>query len=165
MPLDVAVSINFQNATLYNIDMLYEKIQSRIKEAMLAKDNITRDCLRSIVAEAKNENLINKKELNDSLFLSVLTKSAKKHADSINDFKKAGREDLVSREQAELNIISSYLPKMKSTEETEAILKDLIAKNGISHEKKCMGQIMKLLKDYSNIDKKVASVILGKILE
>lgn len=132
---------------------------------MLAHDSLKRDCLRSIVADVKNENLIHGKEIDDALFIDVIKKSAKKHNDSIADFKKAGREDLVKSEEAELEIISRWLPKMKSEEETKEILLKIISDNNISPEKKNMGIVMKHLKDMADVDKKLASKLLGSILK
>ena len=144
--------------------MIQEEILSEIKAAMLAKDNLKRDCLRGIVAEVKNENLINKKEVTDALYLDVIKKAAKKRNDSIADFKKAGREDLLKQEEAELAIISKWLPKMLGEEETKAILLKVIEEKGLSKTKQNMGVVMKQIKDNAEIDKKLASKLLAGIL-
>ena len=84
----------------------YDKIQVDIKEAMLNKDVVKRDCLRSIISEIKNRTVNAGKELSESICIDVLKKAVKQHNDSIESFKAGKREDLALKEMEELKHIS-----------------------------------------------------------
>ena len=141
--------------------MIYDKILSDIKQAMIDKDNVKRDCLRSIVSEIKNQTVNAGKELTEDIVLKVIQKSAKQHNDSISQFKAGNRLDLVEKEENELKVIESYLPKMLSAEETHAIVDNIL--NNIEAIKKNMGLIMKQLP--KEVDRKIASAYLNKVLK
>ena len=138
----------------------YEKIQSEIKSAMLNKDNVKRDCLRSIVSEIKNQTVNAGKEITEDIVLKCIQKSVKQHKDSIESFKAGGRDDLAEKELEELKHIEVYLPKMLSEDETKTIIKNILM--NVEATKKNMGIIMKQLP--SEVDKKIASKLLAKML-
>lgn len=138
----------------------YEKIQSEIKSAMLNKDNVKRDCLRSIVSEIKNQTVNAGKEITEDIVLKCIQKSVKQHKDSIESFKAGGRDDLAEKELEELNHIEVYLPKMLSEDETKIIIENILM--NVEATKKNMGIIMKQLP--SDVDKKIASKLLAKML-
>ena len=138
----------------------YEKIQSEIKSAMLNKDNVKRDCLRSIVSEIKNQTVNAGKEITEDIVLKCIQKSVKQHKDSIESFKAGGRDDLAEKELEELKHIEVYLPKMLSEDETKAIIENILT--NVEATKKNMGIIMKQLP--SDVDKKIASKLLAKML-
>ena len=140
---------------------IYEKIQSEIKNAMLNKDNVKRDCLRGIVSEIKNQTVNAGKELTEEIVLKVIQKSVKQHKDSIESFKIGGREDLAEKELEELMHIEVYLPKMLSEDETKTIIENILT--NVEATKKNMGFIMKQLPN--EVDKKIASKILNSILK
>ena len=144
--------------------MIYDDIQFEIKAAMLAHDNIKRDCLRSIVSEVKNQTVNAGKPLTEDIVVKVLQKSVKMHNDSIQQFESAGRADLAEKEKLELEHISRWLPKMLSEDQTIEVLKKLIADNNIAHGKQNFGMVMKLIKDRQDIDKKTASKLLQQML-
>lgn len=144
--------------------MIYDDIQSEIKVAMLAHDNVKRDCLRSIVSEIKNQTVNAGKPLTEDVVMKVLQKSVKTHNDSIQQFESAGRADLAEKEKLELEYISIWLPKMLSEDETAEVLKKLIADNNIAAGKQNFGMVMKLIKDRQDIDKKTASKLLQQML-
>jgi uncharacterized protein YqeY len=105
--------------------MIAQDIRNQIKEAMLAKDTVRLTVLRGLVAAFMNELVAQKKkpqdELPDEDALNVIRKSVKQRKDSIEQFKKGGREDLVANEEAELAILEKYLPKMMSKEEIKTL--------------------------------------------
>lgn len=144
--------------------MIYDDIQLEIKAAMLAHDNIKRDCLRSIVSEVKNQTVNAGKPLTEDIVMKVLQKSVKTHNDSIQQFEFAGRVDLADKEKLELEYIGRWLPKMLSEDETIEVLKKLIADNDIAPGKQNFGKVMKLIKDRQDIDKKTASKLLHQML-
>ena len=120
---------------------LKEKIKNDIKEAMRAKDTARRDTLRNIHAAIKQIEVDERKELTDSDVEKILMKYAKQREDAIVQFKEAGREDLVAKDEAELKLVRSYLPKPLSDEELEVILKKIIEESGASSMKD-MGKVM-----------------------
>ena len=84
----------------------------------------------------------NKKEENDDLLLDVINKQIKMRNDSIEEFKKAGRDDLVNSYSNEISILKEYMPEMLNEEELESIINDAIIKTGASTVKD-MGLVMK----------------------
>lgn len=145
---------------------LFEQIEAEIKSAMLSKDTVKRDCLRTIVSDVKNAtiNANPPKPITDDAVIKVLQKSAKTHSDSIEQFKAAGRTDLVDKEQKELDILSSFLPTMLSEEETAKVVEKVLKDFGIEPVKKNMGLVMRNLPKVDGLDKKLVSKILQGIL-
>ncbi len=101
--------------------MLHEQIKGGIKEAMIAKDAVLLKALRNMVAAFMSEVMVKGRKpdefLTDEETLAVITKLSKQRKDSIEQFKKGGREDLVKEEEAELAILEKYLPKMMERDE------------------------------------------------
>jgi uncharacterized protein YqeY len=141
---------------------IFNDIQSKIKAAMFKNDNFTRDCLRMIVSDIKNQtvNANPQKEITDDVCLKILQKSAKTHKDSIEQFKSAGRVELAEKEEEELKIIESFLPRMLSEDETKNIIETILM--NVEATKKNMGIIMKQLPN--EVDKKIASKLLANML-
>ena len=84
-----------------------------------------------------------RRELDDGVVAGVLQKLTKQRRDGIDQFRAAGREDLVKKEMAEMAILAEYMPRQLSDAELETRLRDLIAEGGIQ-SKKDMGKVMKL---------------------
>jgi uncharacterized protein YqeY len=105
---------------------LKDQIKNDIKEAMRAKDTARRDTLRNLSAAIKQIEVDERRELSDADVEQVLMKYAKQREDAMAQFKEAGREDLVAKEEAELKIVKSYLPEPMNDEELEQTLKELI---------------------------------------
>jgi uncharacterized protein YqeY len=129
---------------------------------MKEHDNQTRDVLRSLVSDIKNQTINAGKDITEDAVLKCLQKSVKQHNDSINQFNDAGRTELAEKELAERMILERYLPSMKSEDEIKDIINELI--KTIEPIKRNMGIIMKNLNDPS-IDKKIASKYLNQILK
>ncbi|MCX6751781.1 MAG: GatB/YqeY domain-containing protein [Candidatus Nomurabacteria bacterium] len=108
--------------------MLHEQIKNSIKEAMLAKNTVLLETLRSMVAAFTNELVSKGKKPNEMLddegALAVITRLSKQRKDSIEQFKKGNREDLVKVEEAQLAILETYLPKLMEKSEIEKIAKE-----------------------------------------
>lgn len=120
---------------------LKEQIKNDIKEAMRAKDTAKRDTLRNIHAAIKQIEVDERKELSDTDVEKILMKYAKQREDAIVQFKEAGRDDLVAKDEAELELVRSYLPEPLSDEELESILKKIVANTG-ANSMKDMGKVM-----------------------
>lgn len=133
--------------------MLHEQIKNSIKEAMMAKDTIRLETLRAMVASFTNELVAKGRKPNemieDAEALLVITRLAKQRRDSIEQFKKGNREDLVKIEEAQLKILETYLPKMMDRSEIEKIIKAKKEELGVNDATKkgiLMSAVMKDLK-------------------
>jgi uncharacterized protein YqeY len=128
---------------------LKETITNDIKQAMLNKNNALRDTLRMISAEIKQLEVDKKITVSDDDVISILNKMAKQRKDSIQQFQQGGREDLVSIEINELEIITTYLPAQLSEEEIYAYINETIASLGATSPQD-MGKVMGALKPLLN---------------
>ena len=144
---------------------LKERIKADIKEAMRAKDSARRDTLRNLSAAIKQIEVDERKELNDSEVEAILTKYAKQREDALNQFKEAGRDDLVAKEEAELKVVKSYLPEPLTDEELRALVEDIVKEVGATSMKD-MGKIMGAVKakagskaDGSKVNKIVKEIL------
>ncbi len=128
-----------------------------MKTAMRAKDSITLDAIRMLKADIKNQEIAIMKELDDEQILKIIASSIKKRKDSIEQFGKAGRIDLVEKEQKEIDSIIKYLPAQLSKDEVVAIVKGVF--NDLTDsEKSNFGIVMK------NVVSKVAGKADGKLV-
>jgi len=124
---------------------LKDRIKNDIKEAMRAKDSFKRDVLRNLSAAIKQKEVDERKELSDSDIEAILAKYAKQREDAIAQFKEANRDDLVQKEQKELEIVYCYLPKPLSEEELREVVTKIINEVGATSMKD-MGKIMGVIK-------------------
>ncbi|MCG8377089.1 MAG: GatB/YqeY domain-containing protein [Chlorobiales bacterium] len=132
---------------------LKERIDQDLKEAMKSGDKNRLNTIRSIRAALLEKEVSirvgGKAELSDEQELEVVMNLAKKRKDSILQYQDAGRKDLAEIEQAELAVITTYLPAQMPDEEIEAAVRDIIAQVGATSMKdmgKVMGAAMKKLK-------------------
>lgn len=123
--------------------MLDEKILNDYKEAMKNRDTIRSSVLSFLRAELMNVSVAKKKKsLDDNEIISVIRKQIKSHQDSIEQFKKGNRQDLVDKETKELEILKNYLPPELSSEDIKKIIDEVVSTTGAS-EMKDMGKVMK----------------------
>lgn len=129
---------------------MLEKIQNQIKEAMRAKDQIRLTTLRGILAAFTNELVAQKKKPSETLadkdMIAVVRRIVKQHKDSIEQFEKGGRQDLVDNEKAELKILEEFLPAQMSEDQVRKIVEDKKEELGITDKGKMgilMGAVMK----------------------
>jgi len=120
---------------------LKEQIKNDIKTAMRAKENHKRDTLRNIQAAIKQIEVDQRIEVDDAMVEKILMKYAKQREDAIIQFKEAGRDDLVAKDETELALVMSYLPEPMDDEELESILKVIISDTGAASMKD-MGRVM-----------------------
>lgn len=124
---------------------LQKDIHSQIKEAMLKKEAVRLSVLRGLSAAFTNELVAKMRkptdELKDDEAMAVIKRSVKQRKDSIEQFQKGGRPDLVESETAELKILETFLPKMMSREEIQKIAEAQKAKLGITDKSK-LGQFI-----------------------
>lgn len=123
---------------------LKDKITDDMKSAMKAGEKDRLKAVRLILAAVKQIEVDTRMELDDTAVLSVLDKMVKQRRDSIEQFEKGGREDLVNIELAEIAVIETYLPEQLSIEELDALIDEVISATGaesIRDMGKVMGQI------------------------
>ncbi len=123
---------------------LKERLQDDLKVAMRAKDTARRDTVRLLISEVKKKEIDLRHDLVFAEELQLLQSQAKQRRDSIEQFRGGGRDDLADKEQAQLEIIESYLPQQMTEEELDAFIDDGITRTG-AKEPKDMGKLMGLL--------------------
>lgn len=120
-----------------------ERIESDFKEAMKSKDELRLSVLRMIRSELKNKQIELGKPLEEKEVHAVLKSMMRQYQDALSDFSNAGRQDLVEKQQAEIDIVNSYMPAALPKEELEKIVKDAIEASGETDFGKAMGVAMK----------------------
>ena len=134
---------------------LQTKIETKLTEALKAKDKKMYSTLRLVIAAIKDtmiaKKIKDKKTLPDNDLIGLLKKMVKQRNDSCNAYKKAGRNELLENEMSEIKIISEFLPKQLGDEETKKICLETIKTVGASSIKD-MGRVMGALKkQYSDV--------------
>jgi hypothetical protein len=124
---------------------LMERIQKDLTEAMKAKDELRLSVLRMVKSALKNKEVEKIRALEEGESLQVLQTLVKQRRESIEQFAKGGRQDLVDKEKNELLIIESYLPAAPSEAEMEGAIARAIAATGASSAKQ-MGAVIKAAK-------------------
>ena len=120
---------------------LKDQIKSDVKDAMRAKDVVKRDTLRNIQASIKQIEVDERRDVTDADIESIMMKYLKQREDAKTQFADAGRNDLVEKEDAEIDIIKAYLPEPIDNAELETVLNDIIATVG-AESMKDMGKVM-----------------------
>jgi uncharacterized protein YqeY len=144
---------------------LKQQIESKLNEALKAKDKNTYPTLRLVVSAIKDAEIAGRskgqQEVADSDITSILKKMIKQRNESCEVYKKAGRKELLENESREIEVISTFLPKQLSEEETKKICQETVKSVGATSMKD-MGKIMAALKSKhaDTIDfSKVSSII------
>ena len=131
--------------------MLHEQIKNNIKKAMLAKDIVGLETYRGMLAAFTND-LVSRGQkpsetVSDNEALTIIARLVRQRKDSIEQYKKGQRADLVKEEQAQLAILETYLPKMMGRDEIEKLVKDKKEKLGLNDPIKKGQLIAALMKD------------------
>jgi uncharacterized protein YqeY len=121
---------------------LQDKIQSDIAEAMRSKDSLKLGVLRMMKSAVMNKKVEKMKELDESEVLAVFNTLVKQRKDSIDQFRKGGREELAQKEEAEIKVIESYLPAAASDEDIRGAIEEAIQETSAASMKD-MGKVMK----------------------
>ncbi|WP_454785475.1 GatB/YqeY domain-containing protein [Legionella sp. WA2024007413] len=122
-----------------------ERLNNDVKDAMRAKDKELLSTLRLITAAVKQVEVDERIEVDDERMLVILDKMSKQRKESIAQYEKANRNDLVAQEQFELDIIKKYLPEPLSEAEIKQMVQDAIASTG-AEKMADMGKVMAILK-------------------
>ena len=128
---------------------LKKQIEEKLNEALKAQDKSTYPTLRLVLSAIKDAEIASRtkgqKEMSDSEVTSILKKMIKQRNESCEVYKKAGRNELLENETKEIEVISVFLPKQLSEEQTKKICEEAIKSSGASSMKD-MGKIMGILK-------------------
>ena len=122
--------------------MLLDEIRNKLKEAMKNSEKSTVLAIRNVLERIKKIQVDSNTELNENEIISIINKYAKQLKDSIEQFEKGGRMDLVEKESEELKIIEQFLPEQLSKEELTPIIKKIIEELNVTDISQ-MGLIMK----------------------
>ena len=148
---------------------LKKQIEEKLSAALKAKDKNTYPTLRLIVSAIKDAEIASRtkgqKEMSDSDVTSILKKMIKQRNESCEVYKKAGRNELLENETKEIEVISVFLPKQLSDEETKKICEEAIKSSGASSMKD-MGKVMGILKSKNadTLDFSKVSLIIKELL-
>ena len=141
------------------------QILEDLKNAMKAQDKLKLSVIRMVKSSIQMEELNKKRELTDDEVIDVISKQIKTRKDSINEFTKGGREDLVESTSKEIEILLTYLPKQLSEEEINNII-DKVFEEVKPESPKDMGKVMKavtpLVKGKADMGM-VSSIIKSKL--
>lgn len=146
-----------------------EEITNQLKDAMINKNTNLVNTLRLIKASIKDKDIIakgnGKGDISDQEIISVLQTMIKQRKASIDMYLSGNREDLVKKEESEIEIISNFLPEQLSSQEIETIINELIISSGASSIKN-IGDVIKLIKEKyeGRIDLGVASKLIKEKL-
>jgi uncharacterized protein YqeY len=145
---------------------IIERISDDFKDALKRGDKIKVSILRMIKAAIKNSEIEKKASLNDDEINGILRSFVKRAKDSIEQFKKADRTELVEKEKEELAIIQSYLPKQLKEDEINNIIAEEISELGAAGPEN-IGKVMKVVmaKLKGQADGKLVNNIVRKMLE
>lgn len=141
--------------------MIIEKIQADLRQALKAKEEIRVSTLRLLLAEVHNREIQKQAKLKDEDVVAVIRQQLKLRQEAIEAYQKGNRDDLVKKEQKELEILSKYLPQKISPEELEKIIRQTISEVGAGGQEdfgKVMGAVMVKIKGRAE-GKEVAEIV------
>lgn len=145
---------------------LMEQLTADMKEAMKKGEKERLSVIRLVRGAVRQAEIDGKKTLTDDEVIAVIGKEVKMRRDSIEEFARGGRTDLVEKTQAEIAVLMPYLPKQLSTDEVKKIVADVIAAVGASTAKdmgKVMGALMPRVK--GRADGKLVNEIVRSLLQ
>lgn len=145
---------------------LSERLNEDMKQAMKSQDKFKLSVIRMVRAAIKNIEIDTKRTLDDNEVLDVLNREIKQRKDSLQEFEKAGRDDLAETVKAEIAILSDYMPQQLSEEEVKAIVQQTIQETGAS-SKADMGKVMGALmpKVKGRADGKLVNQLVQQLLQ
>ncbi len=144
---------------------LVETLDKEIIEAMKAKDSVRLATLRGVKGAMKLQSIDHKKEINDELLIDVVSKEIKTRNESIKEFEKGRRQDLIDKTEAEIKILSKYLPEQLSEAEIVNIINQVFEEvnpSGIKDMGKVMGIVTPKVKGKADMSV-VSALIRNKL--
>ena len=144
---------------------LQDKVADDLRQAQKSGDKTRVTVLRLVKAGVKNAEIAQGAPIDDAGVIDVITREVKQHRESITEFTKGNRQDLVAKEEAELATLMEYLPKQMSREEVEVVVRqviDQVGATGPGDKGKVMSQLMPQLK--GRADGREANDIVTELL-
>lgn len=126
--------------------MLKEKLLEDLKNCMKDKNVVRKNVIQMVRAAILQVEKDKQVTLDDNQIIDIIAKESKKRKDSLADYEKSGREDLINEIKEEIEILAEYLPKQLSVEEVEKVVKEVIVEVGATSIKD-MGKVMKAAKE------------------
>jgi uncharacterized protein YqeY len=145
---------------------LAERLNEDMKQAMKDGNKFRLQTIRMVRASIKNQEIELRRPLDDNDMLNILSRELKQRRDSLQDFERGGRDDLVSNVNAEIEIITEYLPQQLTEEEVKAIVLQTMQETGASSKAdlgKLMGALMPKVKGLA--DGKLVNAIVQQSLQ
>lgn len=142
-----------------------DKILEDLKNAMKAQDKEKLEVIRMVKGAIQMKELDTKRPLNDEEVIGIISHEIKTRKDSIVEFEKGNREDLINKTQKQIDILVTYMPEQLSIEEVNKIIDEVFSKlnpTGVSDMGKVMGSVTPLLKGKADL-KEVSSIIREKL--
>ena len=153
------------------MENIHESLKEVLKGAMKARDAVRVSALRDFIMAFTNEAVASGKTaqsiLDDDKAMKVIQRKAKQRKDSIESFEKGGRDDLVQKEKAELEVIKEYLPKQLSNEKLEKIVDEAIEETG-AKEARDMGKVISKVMERVGVQAEggqVAGIVKQKLIK
>ena len=147
--------------------MLEKNIQKALEGALKGGEKVKLSVLRMLISEIKNKKIADRvKELEDEKVIALIQKMVRQHKESIEQFKQGSREDLVSKETAEMEVLKAYLPEEMSQEQLASIISEAISETGAASPKD-MGKVMQavMARVKGRADGKVISKMVSEKLK
>ena len=144
---------------------LKDKLMEDLKQALREGDERRKSAIRLAMAAIRNAEIEKRRELDDGEILQIIAKEVKQRRDSIAEFAKAGRQDLIDQEKAELEVLLAYLPRQMTREEIEEAARRVIQEvgaTGLSQMGKVMGRLMPQVK--GRADGRLVSEVVRALL-
>lgn len=129
--------------------MIKDRIREDMKAAMRSHEAARLSTIRLLLAAIKQREIDEQIEAGDEDVLAVIGKMVKQRRDSVEQYRSGGREDLAANEQAEIDVLSTYLPQQLSDEEVAAIVEEAVAEVGMTGMA-AMGKVMSVVKPRVN---------------
>jgi uncharacterized protein YqeY len=145
---------------------LSERLNEDMKQAMKSQDKFKLSTIRMVRATIKNLEIDLKRTLNDNEVLDILSREIKQRKDALQEFEKAGRNDLADKVKAEADLLTVYLPKQLNEEEIKVIVQQTIQETGASSKAdigKVMGALMPKVKGLA--DGKLVNQAVQQLLQ
>lgn len=144
---------------------MVEKLKKDMIEAMKSKDKFRLTVIRMVKGELDKEHIDKKREINDELLVEVVSRGIKQRNDSILEFEKAGRSDLVASVKDEIKILEEYLPEQLTEDEINQVIDDvfsIVNPEGARDMGRVMKEVSPKLKGRADM-KKVSEIIRAKL--
>lgn len=123
---------------------LRERIQADLNDAVRSRDEPRKVALRMLTAALRNADIEARGEIDEAAIIALIQRQVKQRRESISEFERGGRQDLVDKEAAEMAVLEAYLPRQAGMDEIEAAARALIAETGATSAKD-IGRVMPVL--------------------